>query len=251
MKKKLAYFLFILFGFQACVFAQTDIMKSQDWQNDIDKAFSMAFMKGPSDLKQIAENLENSWKEKQERNYAYWSAYTHNWLSIYYMNQDQSENGSASVQKGMGILKSIKKKNTEDFALLASMTSLSISFDPGKATVLGSKVDNLLNQSLKLNDQNLRAYLIRGRSDFYVPVKYGGGTKVESNILKALSLKDKYSDEEMAPSWGRNQAYQLLVQYYMREERINDAKVYCKRGLKLYPEDYMLNQLNQKLDQMN
>ncbi|MEO1655657.1 MAG: hypothetical protein AAFU64_19090, partial [Bacteroidota bacterium] len=238
MKKNLAYFVFILLSFQACVFAQTDIINSKNWQEDIDQAFSKSFIVGSSDLSQIADKLEKSWKESQDRNFAYWAAYTYNWLTIYQMNQDQKEEGSTTVQKAISLLKGIKKKTSEDYALMASLTSLSISFDPGKATILGSKADNMINQAIKLNDKNLRAYLVRGRSDYYVPVKYGGGTKVESNLLKAISLKDKYSEDPMAPSWGRNQAYQVMVQYFMREERLSEAKVYCKRGLKLFPEDY-------------
>ena len=77
-------------------------------------------------------------------------------------------------------------------------------------------------------------------NDYYTPEAYGGGNNVEENALKSLSLPVQEINNPYLPSWGRQESYELLTNYYIKKNMMDKAKVYIELGLAEYPDSYTL-----------
>ena len=228
-KSLLAIFVFSLMVTTSC--AQT----LEGIQKRIKVAFITAVKGDLSSLQQIRKSLSVTPKNGQTRIQNYWKAYTDYKLAVAYLSNKDKQSGDKLNEEGIKLLTSIKRKNSEEYALLGMMTSLRISFDPMAAMLASKEARNYYDKAAKLDPKNLRAYLGKGSSDFYTPKQYGGGLIAEGLFLKALSLKDTYVTTPHAPTWGREEVYMLLVRFHRRESENQKALLYCKQGLKKYP----------------
>ena len=163
------------------------------------------------------------------------------------MVQKDYKGGDVYAKRGLTYLEKIAEPNDEEYAMLGSLYSLSITFKPGEAIGLSTKARKSFDKALKQNPENLRALLGIGRADFYKPKQYGGGKEAESFLLKALAAPDQFSSHPNAPTWGRDDAYYYLAAFYQREDRTGDAKLYCHKGLKEFPNHHLLAELLAKL----
>ena len=216
-------------------------------QHCFDEALTQSFVKQQNEIAPLIEKLELAQVAADHSLLAYWQAYGHYQEGIYFMRTEQNKEGLATLKKGIDLLEEQPKLDAESHVMIGSLMSLMISFSPGQAMSLSSKSGKHFQKAVKLEPSNLRGYLALGRSDFYKPKMYGGGKKVEEYLLKALSLEDQVREEPYLPHWGRESVYMVLVQYYQREGRSEEAKMFCKQGLGLFPESYVLNQLNTQL----
>lgn len=227
--------------------AQNTIKALDNIQQRIDNAFLTAVRKDIKPLQQIANELKATSNKQQNRYLTYWEAYVHYNLTIVYLSKRDMDKGSKHNLAAVQLLDKLKNKNSEEYALLGMNTSIGIGFNPGAAPSESAKARRYYEKAAKLDKKNLRAYYGQGNSDFYTPKQYGGGLIAEQMFLKALSLKDTYSDNAYAPSWGREQVYTMLVRFYVREGQNNKALLYCKQGLKKYPENTRLKNTLEKL----
>jgi len=230
--KKLMLTLFCLI-ISAITFAQENPN-----QKKIDAAFMQSFVAQSNKIDPIINELK-----QDEKANAYWIAYAQFYSSIFWIQASQQEKAKEYADKAIDLLESIDDKDSEEHALLGYILGYSISFDPSAAARISAKATAQYKAALKKNDNNLRAYLGMGESDYHKPEEYGGGEKVEEYLLKAISLPDQ--SIENGPSWGKNSAYYTLASFYKREGEMDKAKMYCMKGLNQYPQDYMLNQLKQ------
>lgn len=207
-------------------------------QEKVDSAFRDSFVIRQDQFEPIIQKL----KENQSAN-AYWIAYAQLYQSIFFRETGQKDQARLSVEKAIELLQNTDDKDSEDHALLGYMLGYSISLDPSAAGRLSAKAASEYKEALKKNENNMRAYLGMGGSDFHKPAAFGGGQKVEEYLLKAISLDEQTF--EGGPSWGKNQAYYLLASFYKRERQTDKAKLYCMQGLSKYPHDGQLNQLKQ------
>ncbi|MBT32669.1 MAG: hypothetical protein CMO01_23650 [Thalassobius sp.] len=225
--------------------AQTTLANIEDKINQsFDECFAVA---DASPLQTIITELENS--KDGDAWTTYWLSYANVSLGIYLMeaSKENSENALNAFTEAIDVLKDKDDKNTEEYTLLARAMSISISVRPAQAMMLSNKSKTYINKAMKLNDQNLRAYLQSGSSDYYTPKEYGGGNIAEAQFLKALSLPDKAINDEAAPAWGREEIYYMLVSFYLREEKYDKAKVYLKKGLDEFPDNQRLASLSAKI----
>lgn len=209
-------------------------------QTKIDKAFYQSFANQSNEIEPVIHEL----KKDQEAN-AYWIAYGLFNSSIYYMQMEQEDKAEEVADEAIELLEDIKDKTSEEHALLGQILGYSITFSPASAIWISSKAADQYEASLKKDENNPRAYIGMGQSDYYKPVMFGGGDKVEEYLMKALSLSAQ--TKENGPSWGRNTAYYILASYYKREDQLDQAKMYCMKGLNEFPKDFQLNQLKQSL----
>lgn len=232
--------------------------------------FSFLSMAAFSQSKDLLLNIEERIQEAQDLSFAnqsdkiapllaelegspplewlsYWQAYAAYQGAVYLMVSKDEKGANAYAKKGIDYLSAKQNLNTEEYALLGSILSLSITFNPGETIGLSSKARKNYKKALKANPDNLRALLGIGRSDFYKPKQYGGGKEVESYLLKALAAPDQVLTDAEAPTWGRDDAYYYLAAFYGRESRIDDAKLYCTKGLKEFPRHHLLSELLAKL----
>ncbi len=211
------------------------------------QAHGKSFATEQDQFEPIIEKLEASYEKSQDNSTNYWLCFALYRQSIFYLSTDRDAQSSKILKKSIDRMKGLKNPTSEDLALHGSMLSLSINFQPEMAALLSGEAASLYDKAIKLNENNLRANLGIGKSDFYKPVEYGGGFKVESYLKKTIGMPDKSSAEANAPSWGKNEAYYYLASYYQREGRTGEAKLYCNKGLKAYPNYRLLQSLQAKL----
>ena len=218
-------------------------------QVKIDKAFISSIMSNDmSALDNIYGDLEKLNAEKPNNLINYWMAYTEYQKAICYIKQGDRTKSEASCENGISQLEAIDKMNSEDFALLAYITSFSIQFKGGlKAATTSSKVKKYAEKALELSDKNLRAYYVLGSNDFYTPEQFGGGKKAEGFLTKAVACEHQIIKGDYFPSWGKEGAYELLIKCHIKNKNLDKAKAVYKQAIAEYPESYMINQLAQKL----
>lgn len=198
-------------------------------------------------LLELAKNLEKLNQERKQNIITYWQSYLQFYASIHYLKMGDRKMAEKEIDKGIDFLKKMKHKNSEDFALLAMLQNFSIQFKGIKAMFISSDVKENAEQSIAIDSTNLRAFYVYGSSDFYTPEKYGGGKKTERYLLKAISLDAQKINNPYLPSWGKEEAYELLIKFYIKKEKWELAKKYYVQGIQEFPESYVLNQLAKNL----
>ncbi|NQZ44619.1 MAG: hypothetical protein HRT65_09930 [Flavobacteriaceae bacterium] len=203
--------------------------------------------KRPTALQELKKELDDMASRTPNQLITYWQSYLRYYLSIFYMTQNQEETAEKEIDDAVDLMDGIKNKNTEDYALLALTQSFSIQFKGFRAMFISSAIKKNGKRSLSLEPKNIRAYFVLASNDFYTPEKYGGGEQAEGYLLKAISLPDQLNKNPYTPSWGKQEAYELLVKHYMKTDQRDRARTYCKEGIALYPDNYGLGKLAIKL----
>jgi len=186
-------------------------------------------------------------KQKIQNLIIYWESYLQFYSSIYYLKKGDKETAEKEIDKGINCLKEIKNKNSEDYALLSMIQGFSMQFKGQKAMFISEEIKENLKRAIALDSRNLRAYYVYASNDFYTPQEYGGGKETESYLLKAISLPVQKIKKEYLPSWGKEEAFGILIKFYIKNESWDRAKKYFKEGIKLYPQSYTINQLEREL----
>jgi len=168
----------------------------------------------------------------------YWFAFSKYYESIYYLKMQDKKNSSKELDAGILMLEDIKNKNSEHYALIAFLQGFSIQYYGGmSAAAIAIKAKQNAETALKLDSSNLRAWYVLASNDYHTPVAYGGGKKCESYLLKAISLNDQIVTNPYMPSWGKKDAFSLLLDYYLSKEAYINAKKYLAKAQAQYPDD--------------
>lgn len=212
-------------------------------------AFVQAKMKqSPDEIQALGKQFLDTYKAKKNKLAAYWYAYNCYYECIYHMGMEDNVAAKKTLKAGITMLSGLSDKNSEDYALLASMQSLSIPlYASYQAIFISAKVKKNGEKALAMDPSNLRALLVLGSSDYYTPTQYGGGKKVEDYLIKAIKLSAQKVENPYLPAWGKNTAYELLIRYYLREDRKEEAKAMFKAAKKVFPEDYQISSLAEQL----
>ncbi len=235
-----ATFLFVI-GLQVAL----SNVCGQGMQQKIDQAFYASFAGGnTSELNEITSRLEKDGSSLA----TYWQAYAKYYESIFYLKKGDKGKSEAMINEGIEMLSKLKNKNSEDYALLAIMQNFSMQFTTNmmKMGVISGKISENVEKAIKTGPNNLRAYYAAAANDFYTPEQYGGGAKAEGYLLKAIALDEQSSGDDSLPTWGKDQAYQMLVTLYLKKGNSGLAKKYLDEGIQLYPDNYGLAELVKK-----
>ncbi|ANQ52703.1 hypothetical protein MY04_5371 [Flammeovirga sp. MY04] len=232
MKKSIKSITLMLSLFTVIFSAQ-----AQTPQETIDKALMTSFYKQSNQLEGIIQKQPND----------YWKAYAYFKSSIYSVKMGDEDKARKEVEQALSIIKEAENQDSELLALEGNILGYSISLNPAKTQSLASKSTSKYKKALKLNKQNMRAYLGLGENDFHTPEKYGGGKVAEKYLLKALEAPITTSEDVNAPNWGRERVYMLLVKLYERQGKSEKSVKYCKEGIAAFPNDYELKQLADKV----
>ena len=193
-------------------------------------------------------NEINTVKPKAESLASYWLGYAYYYKSIYHLKFDQKEESEQAINEGIQILKDKKTKNAEDLALLALVQSFSIQFKSGiTAGILSNTAKKNAQKAIELDPENLRAYYVAGSLDYYTPKQYGGGKKVESYLTQAIELSSQKQENPFLPAWGKEDAYVLLIKYFVDQDMKNLAIPHYREAIKLFPKSYQLGELAKQL----
>jgi pentatricopeptide repeat protein len=201
--------------------------------------------KGLADLGQALLNLNQN---NNNGIIIYWYSYSCYYRSILLMTEKENKSSEKILDEGIMQLKKVSILNSEHLALLALMESLSIQYASGiEIPFISKRVKQNAEKSLQLDSLNLRAYFVLGSNDFYTPEQYGGGKKAAGYLTKAIRLKDQSVANPYLPSWGKNNAYEMLIRFYIKHKQFGEAKKYYQEAITLYPNDYMIIKLAKDL----
>jgi hypothetical protein len=230
-------------------YASPDNSKAAGSQSQIMDAFVNSSADNNLKLLSLIDTLSSSYQESGSPVFLYWKAYAMYYNSIIYLQKGDKEKGKNELNQGIEALESIKEKNSEDCALLCMLYTFSCQFYAfPKVITPFSKANDYAKKAIKLNENNLRAYYVAASLDYYTPQQYGGGKKAENYLLKALALKAPEIENPYSPSWGRQECFELLTDYYIKKQSFDEAKTYIEAGLKDYPDSYVLKRNQQKLN---
>jgi len=217
-------------------------------QSKIYNAFVQSLMsKNNKPLTEISSELEELNKSNKQNLIMYWRSYLQFYSSIYYLKSGDKKTAEKEIDKGIDWLEEMKNKNSEDYALLAMLQGFGIQFKGMKAMFISGDIKKNAKTSIALDSTNLRAYYVYASNDFHTPEKYGGGKEAEQYLLKAISLPTQKVKNEYLPSWGKEEAYEMLIKLYIKKEKWDLAKKYFQEGIKEFPDSYVINQLASKL----
>lgn len=227
--------------------------KSDSLLNGIEGKIMMAFAQGimskdVSKMDALDTELETFSKSRKNNLVFYWRSYLMFYKTILYMEAGEKKKAGKLCNKAIEIMEGLKGKNAEDYALLAMLQGISFEFIPGiKAPFLAKKVEENLNTALEIDSLNLRVNFVVANNDLHTPEKYGGGKKVEKYALKAISLPAQKVKNSYLPSWGKEEAYETLIKFYIKKEKWELAKKYYKEAHGNYPQSYLIAQLAPQL----
>ncbi|NRB54194.1 MAG: hypothetical protein HRU41_41485 [Saprospiraceae bacterium] len=198
-------------------------------------------------MEAIGEQLAQLYGERKHKLIQYWRAYLQYYTAIYHLQAGDEKQSEKACDQGITWMKSISDKNAEDYALLAMLQGFGIQFKGMRAMFISGTIKRNLKKARALDADNLRVQFVSGSNDYYTPAKYGGGKEAEKYLLKAISLPSQKNPNEMLPSWGLQEAYEMLIKMYIKAERWEEAKTYFNKGAVACPNSYVINQLAPKL----
>jgi hypothetical protein len=174
---------------------------------------------------------------------SYWIAYARYYEAVHYIKFKNRKQCQKTIASAIGLLEKIKNKNSETYALIAFIQSFSIQLSGGMSVAgVAAKVKRNAETAIQLDSANIRAWYVLASNDYYTPPAFGGGKKCEEYLLKAISLDEQPISNPYLPSWGKSDAYSLLIAHYIDKENYTKAKEYIAIALSLYPDNYMINQ---------
>lgn len=199
-------------------------------------------------LTELRNELDAYYEESPIPLVRYWQSYLLYYESIFWAKSEEEKQAKAAINMAVEYLEGIDEKNSEDYALLAMIESFGIQFQPGfKAPITSARVKKYGEKAMAIDPENLRAYYVLASNDFYTPEQYGGMQKAEEFLQKAISLPEQAIENPFLPSWGRDQAYEMLIRFYLKKEQVDDAKAAYTEAIEAYPGNYMINSLAPKL----
>lgn len=226
-----------------------DSLDLKNIQEKIDDTFVQAIVARKADgMKDLNSQLEKVQRQHQNALVVYWQGYLQYYLAVFHMQMGDKKASEKIINKGIELMEDVTGKNSEDLALLSMMHSFSTQFKTGMLAGVssGSALRNV-EKAMELDSQNLRAFFVAGKNDFYTPKEYGGGLEAEGHLLQAVALPDQKVSNAYLPSWGKEEAYKLLIQFYINKEDWENGKKYFQEATSQFPNSYTINQLAPRL----
>lgn len=220
----------------------------KDVQNKIYNSFVQSLLsKDNKPLRELSLKLKELYNEKELNLILYWRSYLQFYSSIYFSEMQEKNMSEKEIDIGINWLKNMKGKNSEDFALLSMLQGYSMQFKGTKVMFISINLKKNIKKAIALDSVNPRAYYVYASNDFYTPEKYGGGSEAEEYLLKAISLTAQKIKNEYLPSWGKEEAYEMLIKLYIKTQKWDLAKEYFEKGIREFPKSYSISLLASEL----
>lgn len=180
--------------------------------------------------KEMASKKGNLW--------TYWKAYVQMCKSVYFISVNQFDEARKALDIGIGMLEKNDNITTEDYALLAYMQSQAIRYTKGmESGVLVAKSRKNAKFSITKDANNIRGWVVLAMIDYYTPKQFGGKEKCEEYLLKAITLPSQSVKNAYRPSWGKVEAYSLLLAYYNEMGCTDKVRKYYQMAIKEFPNE--------------
>ncbi|MBX2845464.1 MAG: hypothetical protein KTR13_04545 [Saprospiraceae bacterium] len=219
-------------------------------QAKIDQAQTEAFKTQDTEaIDAIIESLEDTDNPSGTHLADYWTAYAYYQKAVYHAFGEKSEKEAmAAIKAGKKIIIDLgASRNSEDFALLTNLQSISLQYVQGmKIMAESGAAEDWAEMAMQAGPNNPRAFFVAGQYDFYKPAFVGGGKKAEKLLTKALELYKEEIVNPALPSWGFADTYAILAQMHA-EKQPEKAAVLVAEGLERFPDHYGLLEVQQEL----
>lgn len=183
-------------------------------------------------------HIEKYLSPKKGNVWLYWQAYLQMCKSVYYTSVKSESNAKENLESGIQLLEQLQNKTTEDYALLGYMQSQYIRYTKGmESGILSAKSKTNAHKSIEMDSNNIRGWVVLGIIDFYTPKQYGGKEKFEYYLLKAISLPSQNVVNKYRPSWGKIEAYSVLLTYYKTSGQKEKIHKYYNMATKEFPNE--------------
>lgn len=225
-----------------------DVLK--DIQNKINTAYSMSFTKNNvDDLLVLYYDIEEITHPNAKHIATYWMAYIKYDISlVQFFKLKEKDKAKNNIDEALRLLSSEEQLDSEYYSLLSVIRGFSTQFYTlSEVREISKKLKEEAEESIRLDTANIRGHFALASADFYVPEMYGGGKLVEPSLLYAIENPDQSVKNEYLPSWGKDLSYNMLIQYYIRKDRNNDALSYLEKFKAEFPDSYYVKALSSKL----
>jgi len=211
-------------------------------QEKIAKAANEAFARGnTAGLDRIENELKKaSVANENLRNY--WIGYVNYNKTLAGLKAKNEDICKKANKNGVKALEANSVKTSEDYALLALLKGLSFSFSSVmRAPIISRQINGYVKKGLAADSTNFRVHYAQANVDFHTPKQFGGGKKTEKHLLKAVKLSEKNTGNPQLPTWGKEEVYDLLIRYYLREKQQDKARKYFDEGKRKFPDSRVLS----------
>ena len=181
---------------------------------------------------------------------SYWLAYAKYRRVGALVAAERPEGAKSVLEEAMALLQNIEPRDSDSEALLGLVAGMSLGFVEPSAMFerLGMVSESLAN-ALSLDDSNVRAWYANAMSDFGTPPEFGGGKRAERYLRKAIATQTPPS--VLGPNWGRKESVGLLLEFYFREERLEDAQALLDEAVVEFPGSAFLTSYGERLAMAN
>lgn len=200
----------------------------------------------PKVIKALDAGMEGASKSKEQL-LTYWRSYARYYSAVYYMQTKQPAKASSVITEGIRLLQSEKQKGSEEYALLARLQGIALSFaGPRAPQVAQEMVQNSAN-AIELDSSNVRAYVVAAINDYFTPKAFGGRQRTKEYLTKALMYPVQRIGGDYMPSWGREEAYEYLLRYTLEEENGKGIAALYEKAIQEFPNSYMIRSLEPRV----
>jgi len=161
-----------------------------------------AFLEAANHFERISQNEEKEWLP------LYYSAQCY--IIVSYSEADPTKTDDL-LDKAQGFLDKafqLSTDNSELFVLQAFLYPSRITVDPmGRGMEYVGKMNRALDEAIRLNPDNPRAYYLRAITVLNMPEDFGGGANAARPIFETADEKFKAFEPATAlsPNWGKEQ----------------------------------------------
>ena len=182
---------------------------------------------------------------------SYWLAYAKYRRVAALVAAERPEGAKSVLEEAMALLQNIEPRDSDSEALLGLVAGMSLGFVEPSAMFerLGGWSARASPTRLSLDDSNVRAWYANAMSDFGTPPEFGGGKRAERYLRKAIATQTPPS--VLGPNWGRKESVGLLLEFYFREERLEDAQALLDEAVVEFPGSAFLTSYGERLAMAN
>lgn len=216
-------------------------------QAKVYNAFVSDISKKTDELQKLKIQLATLEKGDQNRILVYWRSYLQFYNTIFYSQTGKKSNAKEEITVGIELLNNISNKSSEEYSLLARLESIALQFAGMNVIRLSKRMNDNIQRALQLDGDNVRANFVYGSIDYYTPPAFGGGKRAEQYLLRSIQLNEKDHAGNFNPTWGKDEAYELLINLYLKNKENEKAKALFEEALKIFPENYQIMALREKV----
>ncbi len=175
----------------------------------------------------------------------YWLAYDEYYMAKYYELRGRKDFAKRLYTRGIERLKAIRERSSEDYALLSLLQYAYFKLCNLKHnSSLAREMEANSRQALALEPKNIRANVAWGIIELAKPRVQGKVKEGEVYLLDAIeNLFEQTIESESLPSWGKEEAYEALIRYYIKVKRREEAIQYIEEFEEFYPHSLQIDRL--------